>query len=47
MDADAQTRKEMFLKVIDDVMEQVEEVMNLPHLMRVLSPSIGAVCVHP
>ena len=46
VDADAQTRKKMFLKVIDDVMEQVEEIMKLPHLMRVLSPSIGAAAVY-
>ena len=36
----------MFLKVIDDVMEQVEEIMKLPHLMRVFSPSIGAAAVY-
>ena len=29
VDADTQTRKKMFLKVIDDVMEQVEEIMKL------------------
>ena len=46
VDADAQTRRKMFLKVIDDVMEQVEEIMKLPHLMRVLSPSIGAAAVY-
>ena len=41
VDADAQTRRKIFLKVIDDVMEQVEEIM-----MRVLSPSIGAAAVY-
>ena len=46
VDADAQTRRKMFLKVIDDVMEQVEEIMKLHHLMRVLSPSIGAAAVY-
>ena len=33
VDADAQPRRKMFLKVIDDVMEQCEEIMKLPHLM--------------
>ena len=46
VDAVAQTRRKMFLKVIDDVMEHVEEIMKLLHLMRVLSPFVGAAAVY-